>query len=1115
MMHVQGNPLAKARGSVVLLAVVVTVFGFVGVASAQATVGWTVHAIAEPTHFSSGDVAECASAEGKCDRYQLVVLNTGDSPSSISEPVTITDRLPQGMTTLEGSHPVRSGTGPHGEEWNCPEAGLAVSEVSCTLSGSIAAGAYAPVLKIPVTAPSEKETSGTLTNEVAITGGGPGARASTKEETEISPQAPPFGVTGFSLEALNTDGTASSEAGAHPSVLLTNIDFATVFDPPSEGSPGTPVRAVEQVKDVVVELPAGFVGDPQALARCPLYASGLKTEVVPGTFELEEICASKNSAVGAVALDHDGSIGTSGDEFGDTSRVFNLTPEAGYPAEFGLSYFEYGAGMYASVIHNSSGYRLRVAVPGVTNTLTLTDVSLALFGDTTAHNGAGGAHTAFLTNPADCGEGPLTAKVEADSWEHPERWVSRETTAYPQVSECNLLQFDPSLELAPAPLAEEGTGQAGTPSAYNIDLKVPQRSLFEETATPALRDATVTLPEGVAVSPSSANGLVGCAATGPEGIDIANSEGRNPAEAGEGEALGADGVSYLVAGHCPAASTLASVEITTPLLPAPLQGHMFLAAPKCGGQGQPACTAASATNGELYGVYLEAAGSGIVVKQPGAIDINPVTGQVTSTFSALPQVPFSELKIHFHGGPRATLMTPRGCGTYTTSSRLTPWSAGAPTETSSAFTIADCAAAGFGPAFTAGTTSNQAGAFSPFGVTLSRQDSEQDLSGVSVTTPPGLLGVLKSVERCGEPQASQGTCGPNSLIGHTTVAAGPGPDPVWVQGGQVFLTGPYKGAPFGLSIVVPAVAGPFNLGNVVVRAAVSIDPHTAQITVASDPLPTILQGIPLQVRTVNVSIDRSGFMFNPTDCEPLTVGGSLTSTQGASVGVSSPFTASGCKSLPFHPVFSVSTQAKTSKKDGASLTVKTVYPAGAQANIRSVAVVLPKQLPARLTTIQQACPEATFNANPAGCPAGSDIGTGTASTPILAGALTGPAYLVSHGGAAFPDVVVILQGEGVTVDLVGSIDIKHGVTSSTFASVPDAPIGSFQLTLPEGPHSGLAAVVPAKAKGSLCGQSLSMPITITGQNGAALKQTPKIAVTGCPKAKKKAKPKKHTKGRKK
>jgi hypothetical protein len=369
-----------------------------------------------------------------------------------------------------------------------------------------------------------------------------------------------------------------------------------------------------------------------------------------------------------------------------------------------------------------------------------------------------------------------------------------------------------------------------------------------------------------------------------------------------------------------------------------------------------------------------------------------------------------------------------------------------------------------------------------------------------------VLAVLKSAERCGEPQASQGTCGPNSLIGHTTVGVGAGPDPFWVQGDQVFLTGPYEGAPFGLSIVVPAVAGPFNLGNIVVRAAISVDPHTAQIIVTSDPLPRIIDGIPLQLKTVNVSIDRPAFTFNPTDCEPLTVAGTLTSTQGASADVASHFHAANCAALPFKPAFAVSTQAKTSKQNGASLTAKGTFPTG-EANTHSVAVVLPKQLPARLTTIQQACTEAQFAQNPAGCPAGSNIGTATASTPILATPVTGPVYLVSHGGAAFPDVVAILQAEGVTVDLIGSIDIKKGITSSDFATVPDAPIGNFTLTLPEGPHSGLAAVLPAKAKGNMCGTSLSMPFTITGQNGAQVKQNVKIAVTGCPKPKAKAKKK--------
>jgi hypothetical protein len=509
--------------------------------------------------------------------------------------------------------------------------------------------------------------------------------------------------------------------------------------------------------------------------------------------------------------------------------------------------------------------------------------------------------------------------------------------------------------------------------------------------------------------------------------------------------------------------------------------------------------------------------TGVLIKIPGRLDPDPVTGQIVATFDENPQFPFSDLKVHFFGGPRAPLTTPAGCGTYTTNAMLTPWSApdsGPPATSSDSFQINGGCGGGFNPAFNAGTSNNQAGGFSPFTMTFSRSDQDQVLSGVSVKLPPGLLGIIKGVEQCPEPQAGQGACGQGSLIGHTTVAAGAGPNPFYVQGGQVFLTGPYKGAPFGLSVVVPAVAGPFNLGTVVVRAAISVDPHTAQITVSSDPLPTILQGIPLDVRTVNVNIDRAGFTFNPTSCEPLTVGGTLTSTQGATAQVSNRFQVANCANLPFKPKFTVSTQANTSKKNGASLDVKLGYPKGSQANIGKVAVTLPKALPSRLTTIQQACPEATFAANPATCPAGSTIGVATASTPVLSNPVTGPAYLVSHGGAAFPDLVLILQGEGVRLELTGSINIKKGVTSSAFNAVPDAPISSFELKLPEGPHSGLAAVLPAKAKGNLCGTSLTMPTTLSGQNGAQIKQSTKITVSGCAKAKHKAK-KSKKKGRKK
>jgi hypothetical protein len=643
---------------------------------------------------------------------------------------------------------------------------------------------------------------------------------------------------------------------------------------------------------------------------------------------------------------------------------------------------------------------------------------------------------------------------------------------------CEKITFTPSLSVQP-----EGSS-AGSPTGLNVDVHTPQNANPEGLAEGNLKRAVVSLPAGIVVNPSVANGLDACT---PEEIGVSDA---NPVS-------------------CPAASSIGSVEVNTPLLPAPLTGSVFVAAQNAN------------PFGSLLALYVVAEGSGVLVKSPGEVRLDPVTGQVMAVFENIPQQPFTDIKIHLDGGPRAALSLPVGCGAYTTTSQLTPYSSLVAAEPSDSFQVSSGCQRTFNPTFAAGTTSDQAGGFSPFSITFSRSDQDQGLGGVSVRTPPGLLGLLKTVQQCGEPQASLGTCGAPSLIGHTTVTAGAGADPVGVTG-QVFLTGPYKGAPFGLSIVVPAVAGPFNLGNVVVRSAISVDSHTAQITVTSDPLPTILQGIPLQIKAVNVSIDREGFMFNPTDCEPLAVGGTIVSTEGAAASVSSRFQAANCASLPFKPVFSVSTQAKSSKAQGASLDVKYSSAIG-QANTAKVAVSLPKALPARLTTIQQACTEAAFNANPASCPAGSDIGTATASTSVLANPVSGPVYLVSHGGASFPDVVAILQGEGVTIDLTGTINIKNGVTSAAFDSIPDAPIDVFQMVLPEGSHSGLASDLPAKAKGSFCGQTLTMPTTITGQNGAVIKQTTKIAVTGCPKVKQKAKGhkkaktkvKKHTRGSKK
>jgi hypothetical protein len=414
----------------------------------------------------------------------------------------------------------------------------------------------------------------------------------------------------------------------------------------------------------------------------------------------------------------------------------------------------------------------------------------------------------------------------------------------------------------------------------------------------------------------------------------------------------------------------------------------------------------------------------------------------------------------------------------------------------------------FDPSLTTGSLNIQAGAFTPFTMTMSREDGNQNLDAIQLKMPPGLLGTLSSVKLCGEAEGNAGTCGPESLIGHTTVSVGLGGNPYTVSGGEVFITGPYKGAPYGLSIVNPAKAGPFNLGKVVVRAKIEVNPEDAALTITSDTtgpyaIPQILDGIPLEIKHVNVSVDRPDFTFNPTNCAPQEIGGSLTSSQGAVSTLHVPFQVTNCAVLAFKPIFSVSTAGKTSRAKGASLNVKLTYPKaafGTQANIGKVKVDLPKQLPSRLTTLQKACPDSVFDANPASCPADSRIGSATATTPVLPVHLEGPAYFVSHGGAKFPELIVALSGEGVTVYLHGETFIsKSGITSSTFRTIPDVPIGTFELKLPQGPDSALAA------NGNLCTSKLAMPTTFVGANGVSIKQSTPVTATGCPKKAKKAK----------
>jgi hypothetical protein len=416
---------------------------------------------------------------------------------------------------------------------------------------------------------------------------------------------------------------------------------------------------------------------------------------------------------------------------------------------------------------------------------------------------------------------------------------------------------------------------------------------------------------------------------------------------------------------------------------------------------------------------------------------------------------------------------------------------------------------------------NNASNYSPLYLRIARKDGEQELTRFSTTLPPGLTGNLTGIPFCsdgaietarhktGAQEINEPSCSAASEIGHTLVGAGVGGVLAWAPG-KVYLAGPYNGSPLSVVSITSAKVGPFDLGTVVIRFGLHIDPNTAQVNIdsaGSDPIPHIIQGIVVNVREIHAYIDRDKFILNPTNCNPLSVQNTISGAganftnpaDDVSVTLNSPFQAADCSNLAFKPSFNVSTSGKTSKANGASLTVKLAYPntpQGSQANIRSVKVDLPKQLPSRLTTLQKACTAAQFHINPAGCPAASVVGHARAITPILPVPLEGPAYFVSNGGEAFPNLIMVLQGYGLTIDLTGNTFInKAGVTSSTFPAIPDQPVTSFELILPEGPNSALAA------NGNLCTSKLTTPNTFIGQNGAAFTQNTKVAVTGCPKAK--------------
>jgi hypothetical protein len=1067
------------------------------------------------------------SASGTVD---IDVFNIG-AGSSNAAPITVTDTLPAGVRAKEAGELVRASNSGGKRNfgivpklvqgvWDCTGNGLGsppkvagASVVTCTSDPEglqlFQGGGGTPTYQFPgevnnpqpavgIAVEAGGEASG-LTNRVSIAGGTAIESASTVDPITISSAPARAGLVSADTWFSNADGTVDRQAGSHPYTAAFVFNQATALDARKFAyTPGGEIRNLES------RVPPGLVGDLSSIPQCR--QSELATERCPPA-----------SIVGAIALKN---FITPLEK-----QVFNMVPPPGEPAELGFDI----AGVNVAInftVQTGGNYAIVAHVDDIPQREVYAS-TLILWGvpEEESHNRWRGIEggctleqiehpdlstneidycarqqkpivTPFLTLPTSCGEPQPFAFRELNGWQEPNatsevEFLSHDASgASAGFTGCEALAFEPSITTSP------DTAKADTPAGLTVEVRPPIGGLSEANAlgTADIQNTVVTLPEGLVVNPGQAAGLRACGSA-EDGLT-------SEAEKAKGEEN--DGPP-----SCPNASKVGTVTIKSPLIEGAadkqFEGNVYVL------QSNPP---------ELK-LLVAASADGVNLKLVGTVHLNEQTGRLETRFEGTPQLPFTLFKLSFSGGAQAALDTPRQCGSYTTNADFTPWSSPFVADflTTAGFNISEGPGGGpcpsnplpFAPSMTAGSTTDQAGGFTNFSLLLQRGDGQQRIEKLQFEEPAGLAGLISNVPLCPEPQAAQGTCSAASHIGHAVVTSGPGPYPLVIpQPGEpeapIYLTGPYKGAPFGLSIVTPVIAGPFDLGTIVTRAKIEVDPGTAQITITTDALPQIVHGVPTDLRSVNSIIDRPGFLFNPTNCNPAQFTGTATSAGGAATApLASPFGVGSCRELAFRPRFVVSTSGKSSKANGASLTAKLSYPAGsfgAQANIAKVKVELPKQLPSRLTTLQKACTSAQFEANPAGCPAASFIGHVTVHTPVLPVPLTGPAIFVSHGGEAFPSLEMVLQGDGVTVDLVGTTFIsKAGVTSTTFKTVPDVPFNTFELTLPQGQFSALTSNLPVRAGGSFCGQRLVMPSEFVAQNGLVIHQNTPVGVTGCAKKK--------------
>ncbi|HSS43437.1 MAG TPA: hypothetical protein VLK37_12920 [Solirubrobacterales bacterium] len=826
-----------------------------------------------------------------------------------------------------------------------------------------------------------------------------------------------IGVENFNFEVTDQNGDPSLEAGAHPYQVTTTFAVDTFEE-------NGKVLPAQSPKNILVNLPTGLAGNPTAVATCPEQ-------------KLEE--AGKcpvESQVGFTILRAPAS-GLPPLYF----PIFNMRPSPGVPAEFGFWAINVAVHLRAKVL-TGEGYGVQVGVVDLPQTLPYLESTIALWGVPAdpSHDAMRGSclfflgptggscptsapRLPFLSNPTSC-TGSVVVDGLINSWQDASFTQVTDTIesggAPVGVDGCDAVPFKPKATVTP------GSTGAGEPTSLEVRLEVPQQTenpLGRESSQ--VKTVEVDLPPGMAVNPAVADGLVGCS---PSEIALAD-----PAPP-----------------TCPAPSRIGSVEIATPLLDEPLEGGVYVA------------TQGTNPFGSLLAMYVVVADprTGVVLKLPGKVTPDPVTGQLHAGFDDNPQLPFETLQLKLKGGSRAPLVLPTSCGEYKTEVRMTPWARPAEAVSSqSVFEVSgNCDRGGqFTPALEAGTTNPVAGASSPFVLRVTRPDGQQNLSRIQATLPEGLLAKLKSVALCGEAQASAGDCPSASRLGSVIVAAGSGSSPLYLpEAGReptaIHLAGPYKGAPYSLVVEVPAQAGPFDLGAVAVRNALRIDPVTTRVTAVSDPLPQILQGIPIAYRDLRVEINRSGFMLNPTSCRQMAVTSVLTSAEGQTATPSDRFQVAGCGELGFNPSLAISLKGAMKRSGNPALTAVLKAPRG-QANIKKTTVALPQSMFIDNSHISNPCTRVQFNAN--ACPKGSILGKATAFSPLLDEPLRGPVYFRSNGGdRELPDLVADLDGQ-IHVTLVGFIDsVKTGPETARvrtrIVNVPDAPVSKFVLKMAGG-----------------------------------------------------------------